>query len=1078
MLMKKDLRYFLVLFFLAFSMHIFAQEKIVTGKVVDENGEPLPGVTVLVEGTQNGTITNIDGEYSIKCNLNEDALVFTFIGFSIQRVNVSGRSDINIQLQPNVVSLDEVVAVGYGTMKKSDLSGASVSLNTEKLNSAGLANIDQALKGRAAGVTAVSTSGQPGGSVSIRIRGQSTINAGAEPLYVIDGVPMTNTSSSGHDLGLGDALGNSDVTGISPMSTINPSDIVSMEILKDASSTAIYGSQGANGVIIITTKRGEKGDAKFNYEGSYGVQRQNKRIDVMDLREFAEYSNSVAAETDGRDERVDFMDPSLLGHGTDWQDAIFQLAQVQQHQISTSGGGEKVKYYVSGGYMNQEGTIIGTEFQRFSFRSNLDADLKKWLHMGVNVRYSQTDERLGLADSEEGIVRIALQTTPDRPIYDMDGGYATIVREGQSSVPNAIGKALDEDNLLDRNSFGSTVFFDVTLMKDLVFHTEGTMNLDYSTAEVFRPEVTYGNWSREINSMRLQNNKNVFWQVKNYLTYTKQIGKHNATAMVAQDMFESSWEYQSIYNTNLPSNAIHNPALGDGTPQITNGFGSMSNVSFLGRFTYNYDNKYMLSYIYRRDGSSNFGPENRWAGFNSIAGSWRFTEEPFMQGLSNILKNGKIRLGWGQAGNQNIDGYLWGASISLMETGFGNGYRQSNIANPYIKWEKQEQFNLGLDLSVMDFADLVVELYDKTSSDMLMSLQLPSYMGTRGNSSSALAAPWGNFGEINNKGLEISLNTHNLKGALTWDTDFQISFNRNKLVALDGTPSAHIEGYGQWSDVVSLTEIGDPLFNFYGYVTDGIYQNLDDLKNSPKPTAYPTDGESFDFSRTTYVGDMKYKDISGEDGKPDGVIDSYDRTKIGSPMPDFTFGFNNSFTYKNFDLSIFINGSYGNDVMNYTAISLSNMKSTWTNQLAEVNDRAKLSIIDPSIDYPTSGGVSNWWSDVSNVKVSNPNTKIPRAIVSDPNDNDRISDRYIEDGSFIRIKNITLGYSLPNQVINKAHLSKARVFVSVENLATFTKYTGFDPEVGASTQSANVFGLDNGRYPSPQVFTFGLNVSF
>ncbi len=1078
MLMKKDLQYFLVLFFLAFSLQIFAQEKIVTGKVVDENGMPLPGVTVLIEGTNSGTITDFDGHYSLSYKSDNDVMIFTFIGFTTQKLPVSGKTTIDVKLQPDVVSLDEVVAVGYGTMKKSDLSGASVSLNTEKLKSAGLANIDQALKGRAAGVTAVSTSGQPGGSVSVRIRGQSTINAGAEPLYVIDGVPMTNTSSSGHDLGLGDALGNSDVTGISPLSTVNPSDIVSMEILKDASSTAIYGSQGANGVIIITTKRGKKGDAKFNYEGSYGVQRQNKRIDVMDLKEFAQYSNSVASETDGRDEREDFMDPSLLGHGTDWQDAIFQLAQVQQHQISARGGGDKMTYYVSGGYMNQEGTIIGTEFERFNFSANLDANLKDWLKMGVNVRYSQTDERLGLADSEEGIVRIALQTTPDRPIYDMDGNYATIVREGQSSVPNAIGKALDEDNLLDRNSFGTTVFFDVALMKDLVFHTEGTMKLDYSTAEVFRPEVTYGNWSREINSMRLQNNKNIFWQVKNYLTYTKQIGKHNATAMVAQDMFESSWEYQSIYNTNLPSNAIHNPALGDGTPQITNGFGSMSNVSFLGRFTYNYDNKYMLSYIYRRDGSSNFGPENRWAGFNSVAGSWRFTEEPFMEGLSNIFKNGKIRLGWGQAGNQNIDGYLWGASISLMETGFGNGYRQSNIANPYIKWEKQEQFNIGLDLSIMDYADLVVELYDKTSSDMLMSLQLPSYMGTRGNSSSALAAPWGNFGEINNKGLEISLSTHNLNGVLTWDTDFQISFNRNKLVALDGTPSAHIEGYGQWSDVVSLTEIGDPLFNFYGYVTDGIYQDLEDLQNSPKPTAYPTDGESFDFSRTTYVGDMKYKDISGEDGKPDGIIDSYDRTKIGSPMPDFTFGFNNTFSYKDFDLSIFINGSYGNDVMNYTAIGLSNMKSTWTNQLAEVNDRARLSIVDQSVEYPTSSGVSNWWADVSNVKVSNSDTKIPRAIVSDPNDNDRISDRYIEDGSFIRIKNITLGYSLPNQVIKKAHLSKARVFVSVENLVTFTKYTGFDPEVGASTQSTNVFGLDNGRYPSPQVFTFGLNVSF
>ncbi len=372
----------------------------------------------------------------------------------------------------------------------------------------------------------------------------------------------------------------------------------------------------------------------------------------------------------------------------------------------------------------------------------------------------------------------------------------------------------------------------------------------------------------------------------------------------------------------------------------------------------------------------------------------------------------------------------------------------------------------------MTIADLVVEVYDKTSSDMLMELQLPTYMGTRGNASSALSAPWGNYGEINNKGLEITLTTHNFKKAFSWDTQFQISFNKNKLIALDGTASAHIEGYGQWSDVVSLTEVGDPLFNFYGYKTDGIYQDLEDLQNSPKPSAYPSDGESFVYGSTTYVGDLKYKDISGPDGTPDGEIDSYDRTNIGSPMPDFTFGLNNTFSYKNFDLSVFINGSYGNDVMNYTAISLSNMKSTWTNQLAIVKDRAILE----AINTPTEG--TNWWEDVSNVRVSNPNTKIPRAITTDPNDNDRISDRYIEDGSFIRIKNITLGYNFPKRITQSIHLSDLRMYASIENLATFTKYKGFDPEVGASTQSANVFGLDNGRYPSPQVFTFGLNVSF
>ncbi|WP_075590940.1 SusC/RagA family TonB-linked outer membrane protein [Labilibacter marinus] len=1071
--MKTNLRLFTFIVMLCLTQVIVGQNRTVKGTVTDDTQEPLPGVSIRIEGTSTGTISDIDGNFNLNVPEGNVVLQFSFVGFKDQSIDVTNQSNLNVVLEFETVGIDEIVAVGYGNMKKSDISGASVSLSADKLKTAGLANIDQALQGRAAGVTTVSTSGQPGGAVSVRVRGQSTVNAGAEPLYVVDGVPISNTNTGGQDLGLGGALGNSPTSGVSALSSINPNDILSMEILKDASATAIYGSQGANGVVLITTKRGKKGDAKFHYTGSYGVQRQATSIDILNLKEFAEYSNSVSEETKGRDQRVELLDPSLLGHGTDWQEAIFQIAPIQQHQINVSGGSDKLTYMVSGGYMDQDGTVIGTEFERFTFRSNLDAQLKPWLKMGVNSSFSHTKERLGLADSEAGIIRVALQTTPDLPIYNMDGTYASVFREGQTSQPNAIGMAMDDDNLLNRSTFANTVFFDATIIKDLVLHTEGALNLNYSKGEVFRPAIQYGNWERPINNMRSQTNKNTFWQIKNYLTYKRNIGKHRGTVMVGQEMWESSYEFQSVYNTNLPSNDIKNPALGDGEPQISYGFGSSSMSSLYGRLTYNYDDRYMLTYTYRRDGSSNFGPENRWAGFHSFAGSWRLSNETFMDWAKPVLTNAKVRFGWGQVGNQSIGGYRWGSSVSRMDTGLGAGYRQSNIANPYIQWEKQEQLNLGLDFSVYSFADVVVDLYKKTSKDMLMPLQLPSYMGTRGNESSALAAPWGNYGEIENRGLEVTVVTHNLKKEFKWDTDFQISMNRNKLVALDGTPSAHIEGYGQWSDVVSLTEVGDPLFGFYGYVTDGIYQDLDDLKNSPKPDKYPNDGETFEFGGTTYVGDQKYKDISGPDGKPDGKIDSFDRTNIGSPMPDFTFGFNNTFSYKNFDLSIFINGSYGNDVMNYNAITLSSMKSIFNNQLGVVTQRARLVPIDGNYD-------GEWWTNVSNVKVGNSGTEIPRAVAADPNDNDRISDRYIEDGSFIRIKNITFGYTIPSRIAKKLHLSNLRAYTSIENLATFTNYTGFDPEVGASTQSSNgnVYGLDNGRYPAPQVFTFGLNVSF
>ena len=579
----------------------------------------------------------------------------------------------------------------------------------------------------------------------------------------------------------------------------------------------------------------------------------------------------------------------------------------------------------------------------------------------------------------------------------------------------------------------------------------------------------------------IQKNDNLFWQFKNYLTYNGKIGElHNYTAMLGQELWESKWEYQSVSSTGLPSNDIHNPSLGS-DPKISSGFGSAAMASFFGRGTYNYADKYMGTYTYRFDGSSNFGPKNRWAGFHSLAASWRFSNESFFESLLPVINNGKIRVGWGQTGNSNIGGYMWGASIAKMPSGLGLGYRQSNLANPYIKWETQEQWNLGIDLNFLnDRIGLVVDLYDKTSSDMLMPLQLPSYMGTRGNASSALAAPRGNYGTINNKGLEFTVNSHNFKGKFEWDTEFQMSFNKNKLVALDGTDAVQIEGYGQWSDVVTLSKIGEPLYSFYGYEVDGVYKDLADLQNSPKAEKYPANGV-FNRWNTTWVGDVKFKDLSGPEGKPDGLVNTYDRVNIGSPMPKFTYGMTNTFRYKNMDLSVFINGTYGNKIYNYMAMELSGMTSTWNNQLKVVTDRAVMAAIDPAKTYPiTQGGntIWNWFDDITNIRVTNPDTNVPRAMYNDPNDNNRISNRYIEDGSYLRIKNITFGYNFPRTMVKKMSLENIRIYANLQNLYTFTKYSGYDPEVGASTASSYVYGLDNGRYPSPQIYSFGINLSF
>lgn len=1060
---------------LAMSVSLMAQNVAVSGVVVDKVG-PVIGASVLEKGnTGNGTMTDLDGKFSLTVK-SGSTIVISSIGYKTEEILVDGsRTAFNITLSEDAEFLDEVVVVGYGTMKKSDLSGASVSMKEEDLRGTIVSSLDQTLQGRAAGVQAVQTSGAPGSSSSIRVRGQATINANAEPLYVIDGVIVQGGGNSGSDYGLGDALGNGKVSTISPLSTINPADIVSMEILKDASATAIYGAQGANGVVLITTKRGKAGDAKISYDGMFAVSQQTKRIDMMNLREYANYYNDLLSIGEVSDANPYYADPSLLGVGTNWQDAIFRTALQHQHQLSVSGGTEKVQYYVSGSYMNQEGTIIGSNFDRFSLRSNLDAQVKSWLKLGANLSFTNTNDDLKLADSNQGLIYYSLSSLPDIPIYDVDGNYASTVREGYTN-PNPIALAMMDDILLNRQKFNGNVFADITPIKHLTWHTEVGFDFSNTKSERYKPKVNLGNWVRDMNESNIGNNKNIFWQLKNYLTYSNTWGGHNLTAMIGQECWESKWEHSNIYNSNLPSDEVHNPALGTGKPTISSGFGSSAMASFFTRETYNYDNRYYVTYTFRYDGSSNFGPENRWAGFHSVAASWRFSNEKFLAGAKDWLSNGKIRFGWGQTGNANIGGYAWGSAISRMPSGLGMGYRPANIANPSIRWESQEQFNLGIDLGFFqDRLNLTLDMYYKRSDDMLMSMQLPSYMGTQGNGSSALAAPKGNYGSILNKGLEITLDAHPFVGEFQWDSNFQISFNRNKLLSLSGTENANLVGYGQWSDVVCISEIGKSLYNFYGYEVEGVYTDLDDILNSPRAEKYPADGV-FNKNNTVWVGDLKFKDISGPDGVPDGKIDTYDRTDLGSPLPLFTFGWTNTFRYKGFDLSIFLNGSYGNKVMNYNSILLTHMNTPWTNQINSVRNRAQLVPIDPDKEY--AGG--NWYDDISNVRVANPGTKTPRATINDPNDNDRISSRYIEDGSYLRIKNLTFGYTFPKKWMEKIKVENLRIYVNMQNLWTFTKYSGYDPEVGASTQDSTglTYGLDNGRYPSPTTYSFGLNITF
>ena len=1068
--MKGKLFSCLVLMFLSISM--MAQKVPVSGTVSDQTG-PVIGASVIEKGTTNGTMTDNDGHFTLP--VSKGAVIeISSIGYKTQEITVGAQTNFTVTLSEDNEFLDEVVVVGYGSMKKSDLAGASVSMKESDLKGSIISSLDQSLQGRAAGVTAVTTSGAPGSSSSIRVRGQATINANAEPLYVIDGVIVQGGGNTGADFGLGDALGNGKVSTISPLSTINPADIVSMEILKDASATAIYGAQGANGVVLITTKHGKSGEAKFSYDGMVAMSRQAVRLNMMNLREYAQYYNEMVEEGDIYETNPYYATPSLLGKGTNWQDEIFRTAWQHQHQLSAQGGSDKVQYYVSGSYMDQQGTIIGSNFNRFSVRTNLDAQLKKWLKHGVNATYAITNDNLKLADSNQGLIYYSLTTIPDIPVYDVNGNYSSTIREGYTS-PNPVALAMMDEILLKRKKLSGNIYAELTPIKHITWRTELGFDMGESDANRYKPMIDLGGWVRSQNSISYQKNSNYFWQLKNYLTYANQWGKHSVTAMVGQECWESRWNYLSGSNTDLPSDEVHNVALATGTPAISSGFGSSSMASFFTRETYNYGDRYLGTYTYRYDGSSNFGPKNRWAGFHSVALAWRFSNEKFFEPVKKVIDNGKLRLGWGQTGNSSIGSYAWGAAISRMPSALGMGFRPSNIPNTSIRWESQEQYNVGLDLSFFTGRlNLTVDAYYKKSDDMLMSMQLPSYMGTQGNGSSKLNAPKGNYGSIENKGLEITLDAHpvQLKN-FSWDSNFQISFNKNKLLSLSDTENATLVGYGQWGDVVCVSEIGKPLYNFYGYKVEGVYKDLDDIQNSAKPAKYPSDGV-FSRGNTVWVGDIKYKDVD-----ENGVIDERDRTDIGSPLPKFTFGWTNTFRYKNLDLSIFLNGSYGNKVMNYNSLTLTHMNSTWTNQLQSVvSKRARLEPIDPTIVYADG---SKWYDHIDNVRVKNPGTKIPHTSINDPNDNDRISDRYVEDGSFLRIKNITLGYTFPKALLNiRRKIENLRVYVNIQNLYTFTKYTGYDPEVGASTQDSTglTYGLDNGRYPSPAMYSFGLNITF
>ncbi|HMQ45959.1 MAG TPA: TonB-dependent receptor [Saprospiraceae bacterium] len=1052
------------------SAGLSAQTRTIKGTVASSEGEPLIGATILVENeTSRGTITDFNGNFSIEAATGE-VLRVSYTGYEEKKITVGVENTLAIVLEASAEILDEVIVVGYGTQKKSDLTGAVASVSGEELRSSITTNIDQALQGRVAGVQVTQNSGQPGGAASIRIRGSNSITGSSEPLYVIDGIPFQGdgTAVAGFDW----AGGANGQNRVNPLSTINPNDIVSIEVLKDASATAIYGARAANGVVLISTRRGEEGTAKISYNGYYASQSLARKLEMMPLPDYASYQVQIANDLN-LPVNQRYLDPSLLGNGTDWQDEIFRTAGMQSHQLSVSGGSKNTQYAISGGFLGQDGIVIGSNFERFTTRVNLDNQVNKWFKIGASLAYANTDEVITLNDGGDGVIMQSLAMPPDVPVRDFNGEFAGPSTNLSYVSFNPVGAALLRNNTLNRQRLMANLYGDLQLMKNLSFRSEIGFDDNHSINKSFHPTYSWGALQNNENQLRQREENSFFWIWKNYLTYTLKFGeRHNLSALLGTEAQQSNWAGSQVTKKQFASNDIQVLSEGNDETSSTSGWeDGASLASYFGRFNYGFDERYLFTFTMRADGSSKFGPNNKWGYFPSGSFAWRVSNEAFMEN-QELIYDMKLRLGYGEVGNQAIANYLYGASLLTVNTPFGTGYRLEKISNPDLKWEATKQFNAGLDLSLFQGrVDFTIDVYQKQTTDMLLQLSIPSYLG--GTNWNDIRAPFANIGRMENKGFDLALTTRNVSGKkFSWTTNLTFSRNRNKVLELDDDSRVYWRNLYWYSEFQTATQtsVGLPVGVFYGYVVEGLFIDQEDILNH---AVQVTDNNITDenpygknlVSKTqgVWVGDIKFKDLNG-----DGVVDVNDQTIIGDPNPDFTFGLNNNFNVGPFSLTVYLNGAYGADILNYSRVVIEGQTSVFNNQAATVADRAQIALIDPN-------GPDD---DPENVYLANPDTDLPRPTTNDNNRNNRMSDRFIEDGSYIRIQNVRLGYTLPTAFTQKFRIQHLKLYVNAQNLYTITNYSGYDPEIGAFNQDPLLQNVDMGRYPSPRLITFGLDVDF
>ncbi len=1048
------------------SLTTFAQFA-VTGTVIDDTDEPLLGVSVMEVGTSNGVSTDLDGNFSITVKSGEASLSFSYVGMNPQTVKINGRHTINVTMTTNSQVMDEVVVVGYGTQKKSDITGSVASIGEDAMRKTIVTNADQMLQGKLAGVQVTQNSGAPGGATSVRIRGASSLTSSNEPLYVIDGVPM---STANNEIGGFDwAGGTNGQRTVNPLASIAPSDIVSIDVLKDASACAIYGAAGANGVVLVTTRRGSEGRANITYDGYVAWQTTAKRLDMMNLREYAVYQNNLKADGIIGDGNYDptFSDPSILGTGTDWQDEIFRTAFMQSHQVGLTGGNEKTTYAMSTGWMKQDGIIIGSDFDRFNSRFNLDHNFTSFLKLGGSLAYTRTNEKITLNDGSDGVIMQAMTMQPSVPVRDFEGNWAGPTTVNGSSSWNPVALALDKNNTLLRQRIMGNFYVSVDFLKNFTFRAEYAFDASQNQNDSYSPRYDFGNLKNDINQMYHREDHSFYWMQKDYVTYHKLFGgKHDVTAMAGFEASKSSWNGTWLIKKNFTTDKI--PVMtGDG--EFVNNGGwkdAASTASFFGRVNYGFDNRYLLTATLRADGSSKFGPENKWGYFPSVALAWRINQEKWLQDIY-WLNNLKLRLGYGEVGNSNIDTYRYAAAMAQISTSHGTAFFPQNLANSKLKWESSVQYNVGIDFAAFqNRLELTLEAYSKETKDLLLQVFAPGHIGVNSDDN-AIQTPYANIGKTQNRGFDISIVGRPIVTKdWNWTSNLTMSFNRNKIVALNDDKQViygNIDWYSNFQ-TVSMFQVGQPMGVFYGYETEGIFRNAEEIRNHATQTGGTTPyANSIDRTSGVWPGDIKFKDQNG-----DGVIDSKDQVVIGDPNPDLTYGWTNTVQFKDWELSIGLQGQFGGKILNWVRYRTEGRSSIWDNQDVSVLGGVQLGLINPD--------GSN--TDPDNVVVTSIGNGVPRFSSLDGNGNNRMSDRWLEDATYLRIQNISLSYNLPEKWCKKAFLSSARIYVNVQNVHTFTKYSGFDPEIGAYNQSALLQNIDRGRYPTPRTYTVGLNLSF